>query len=103
MSESVSPSVSESASPSASPSSSPSAAAGGRWKVWNGSAWDVVPDLDGYVPYTGADTAVDLGAQNLTTTGKITSTTDGIVFPSADPHIAGAWWNDSGVLTESAG
>jgi len=99
----LSPSVSESVSPSVSPSSSPSAGAGGRWKVWNGSSWDVIPDLDGYVPYTGADTTVNLGAQDLTTTGKITSTTDGIVFPSADPHIAGAWWDNGTNLIRSAG
>ena len=36
-------------------------------------------------------------------TGTITSTTGGIIFPSADPGIAGAWWDNAGTLTRSAG
>ena len=27
----------------------------------------------------------------------------GVVFPSADPLIAGAWWDNAGTLTKSAG
>ena len=27
----------------------------------------------------------------------------GVIFPSADPHVAGAWWDNNGVLTKSAG
>lgn len=30
-------------------------------------------------------------------------TTQGIKFPSADPHIAGYWWDNAGVLTKSSG
>lgn len=30
-------------------------------------------------------------------------TTDGIKFPTADPEIAGAWWDNAGTLTKSAG
>jgi hypothetical protein len=26
-----------------------------------------------------------------------------LVFPTADPHIAGAWWDSSGTLTKSSG
>lgn len=31
------------------------------------------------------------------------SPSKGIIFPIADPHIAGAWWNNLGTLTMSAG
>jgi hypothetical protein len=27
----------------------------------------------------------------------------GLKFPSADPHVAGAWWDNAGTLTRSAG
>lgn len=27
----------------------------------------------------------------------------GIIFPSSDPHISGAWWDNSGTLTKSSG
>jgi len=41
----------------------------GILKYWGGTQWNPVPDLSGYVPYTGATTDVDLGAHNLITTG----------------------------------
>ncbi len=36
-------------------------------------------------------------------TGPVTVTTGGVVFPSADPHVAGAWWDNAGTLTRSTG
>lgn len=27
----------------------------------------------------------------------------GVILPTADPHVAGAWWDDAGTLTKSAG
>jgi hypothetical protein len=27
----------------------------------------------------------------------------GVIFPAADPHIVGAWWDNAGTLTRSAG
>lgn len=36
-------------------------------------------------------------------TGTVTVNTGGIVFPAADPHVAGAWWDNAGTLTRSAG
>lgn len=27
----------------------------------------------------------------------------GVIFPSSDPHIAGAWWDNAGTLTRSTG
>ena len=38
---------------------------------------------------------------NLSADGKITS--GGVVFPTADPLIAGAWWDNAGTLTKSTG
>jgi hypothetical protein len=42
---------------------------------------------------------------NMTVTGTVT--TPGlngyVIFPTADPLIAGAWWDDSGTLTKSTG
>lgn len=42
-----------------------------------------------------------------TVTGKDVVVTDGastiIILPNADPHVAGAWWDNAGVLTKSAG
>lgn len=32
-----------------------------------------------------------------------TSLAAGVKFPTADPHIDGAWWDNAGVLTRSAG
>lgn len=26
-----------------------------------------------------------------------------LVFPTADPHIVGAWWDNAGTLTKSSG
>lgn len=34
--------------------------------------FDLVQDVSGFVPYTGATTSVDLGSQTLTSTGYIT-------------------------------
>ncbi len=41
-------------------------------------------------------------------TGAITPTSvvvgaGGVTFPSADPHVAGRWWDNAGTLTKSAG
>lgn len=54
-----------------------------------------------YVPYVGATLDVDLGTHDLTTSGI--ATTGGVVFPAADPGVAGAWWDNAGTLTRSAG
>jgi hypothetical protein len=27
----------------------------------------------------------------------------GVIFPTSDPGIAGAWWDNAGTLTKSAG
>jgi hypothetical protein len=32
-----------------------------------------------------------------------TSNGAGIKFPTSNPHIVGAWWDNAGVLTKSAG
>jgi hypothetical protein len=32
-----------------------------------------------------------------------TSAAHGVMFPAADPHVAGAWWDNAGTLTRSAG
>lgn len=34
--------------------------------------------------------------------GTITAN-GGVIFPTADPHVAGAWWDNAGTLTKSAG
>lgn len=38
---------------------------------------------------------------NMIVAGTIES--GGVIFPSTDPLIAGAWWDDAGTLTKSAG
>jgi hypothetical protein len=36
--------------------------------------------------------------------GKITIEAGGaLILPTADPHIAGAWWDNSGTITKSSG
>lgn len=48
------------------------------------------------------------GAQTMTTGATINSAgvdvgAGGLSFPTADPHIAGRWWDNAGTLTKSAG
>jgi len=31
------------------------------------------------------------------------SPANGVIFPTSDPLIAGAWWDDAGTLTKSSG
>jgi hypothetical protein len=58
----------------------------------------IIPtDLSGYVPYTGATTDVDLGSNNLTTTGITTLTTlnpsvGGLTFRRQDYFTALWYW-----------
>ena len=34
---------------------------------------------------------------------EMNATGGGIIFPTSDPNIAGAWWDDTGTLTKSSG
>jgi len=43
--------------------------------AWNGTNWTIIGNEGIYVPYTGADKAVDLSSQNLTTTGAVNTGT----------------------------
>ena len=43
--------------------------------AWNGTNWTILGNENDYVPYTGANANVDLGAHNLDTTGVISSGT----------------------------
>lgn len=38
----------------------------------------------------------------LTTPGTLVPS-KGVLFPAVDPHVAGAWWDNAGTLTKSAG
>lgn len=40
---------------------------------------------------------------NLNANGSVAVGGGGLVLPTADPLIAGAWWDNAGVLTKSAG
>jgi hypothetical protein len=41
---------------------------------------------------------------NNDVTGDVTGNVAGyVIFPSADPLVAGAWWDDEGTLTKSTG
>lgn len=57
-----------------------------------------------------ADAEVSFFGSNLSSTPSATvkasafvSVTDGIAFPSSDPHIAGRWWDNGTSLVRSAG
>lgn len=53
----------------------------------------------------GSTKPVTRTASNMLDDGEAGTATfaGGIIFPTADPHIAGAWWDDAGTLTKSAG
>ncbi len=37
-------------------------------------------------------------------TGNVTGNVAGhVIFPTSDPLVAGAWWDDAGTLTKSTG
>ena len=53
---------------------------------------------------TGAITVTaTLGPATSVTTISATGTTNVIVIPTVDPHVAGAIWNNAGTLAISAG
>lgn len=68
-------------------------------------------------PSTDGDAALSLVKHSATQTGNMLEVWDetfstirfritpngGVVFPSADPHVAGAWWDNAGTLTRSTG
>ena len=65
---------------------------------WNLDGVNV--DMDDNMTVTG-DLAV---TGDLSMTGGITGNVSGyVIFPSTDPLVAGAWWDDSGTLTKSTG
>ena len=56
---------------------------------WHDGAMVFVKDVNSfYVLSNGSWVAVSSG---------------GIIFPSSDPGVAGAWWDNSGTLTKSSG
>jgi len=60
---------------------------------------------NGFVgPLTGAVTGA-VAATTITASGNATlsGTANVIIIPTADPHVAGAIWNNSGTLAVSAG
>ena len=66
-------------------------------------------EVDGTSTLTGAVTAPGGVTGNVTgnltgdVTGDVTGNVTGyVIFPTADPMVVGAWWNNAGVLTISA-
>ena len=54
--------------------------------------------------YTAANTTTVEGTRQLEIASDGTATfTGGIKFPTSDPSVAGAWWDNSGTLTKSSG
>ena len=72
-------------------------------------ALEIVNDGTGAaIEATGAITCTNidgiLGANTAAAvTGTLVTSTGGIVFPTSDPSVAGAWWDDAGTLTKSSG
>lgn len=57
---------------------------------------------------TGDLTGDSAGTHTGPVVGDVTGNTAGVhtgavVFPTEDPHVAGQWWDNAGVLTKSAG
>lgn len=85
--------------------------ANGTWRLW-GNLTDIgakryiqlqVNDGNDAFEITRQDTNIDyMDIQMPLITDLITSS-GGIIFPSADPHVAGAWWDKAGTLTKSSG
>jgi len=66
-----------------------------------GGAWVV---LSGATLTAGAiNAALGFAADDVTLTTVDAALATGVKFPSADPHVAGRWWDNAGVLTKSAG
>ena len=40
---------------------------------------------------------------NMTLSNGLTVGDGGVILPTSDPEIAGAWWDNAGTLTKSAG
>jgi hypothetical protein len=40
---------------------------------------------------------------NMTLSNGLTVGDGGVIFPTSDPLIAGAWWDNAGTLTKSTG
>ena len=83
-------------------------------KVWQDSPSSSEPALEVVNNGTGAGIKADsiittnidgiLGANTAAAvTGTLVTSTGGIVFPTSDPSVAGAWWDDAGTLTKSSG
>jgi hypothetical protein len=70
----------------------------GIWWNYNGSAVDGEQEAWVQVGANGAN-AWRISDKN----GSLGAPPGGIHFPTADPHIAGAWWDNTGVLTKSSG
>ena len=48
-------------------------------------------------------TAIAAAAPDVVVALQASVTTGGIIFPTSDPQIAGAWWDSAGTLTKSTG
>lgn len=69
----------------------------------NGFFWNDQNAADGsqrLVVVTGAGNKIVVLAD---ANGTLGAPPGGIKFPTADPHIVGAWWDNAGTLTRSAG
>jgi len=75
----------------------------GILKYWGGTQWNPVPDLSGYVPYTGATTDLDLGAHGIAArkatigddTNYLQIGTDGILTLAAAARVTKDLWIDA--------
>ena len=57
-----------------------------------------------YIDSDGTFVGPVTGAVTGAVTGDVTGNVSGyVIFPAADPLVAGAWWDNAGTLTKSAG
>lgn len=61
-----------------------------------------ISNQDFYI-YDGVNNRNALTITPITATFFGTVTANGVIFPTSDPHVTGAWWNNAGTLTVSAG
>ena len=70
----------------------------------NGLYWRANHGTDGTQElkvFVGADGAFTISLADPN--GTLGPADGGIKFPTSDPHVAGAWWDNAGTLTKSAG
>jgi hypothetical protein len=71
---------------------------------WNGNGAGLVIVGNGTDGEQALGWSNDAGSFNVVNSeGALGPPPGGIFFPTADPHINGAWWDNAGVLTKSAG